>query len=50
MLATREEHADVWIGLREPVDAATYRGWIESQDVDAAARVAAPACRCGPAT
>ena len=35
VLATREEHADVWIGLREPVDAATYRGWIESQDVDA---------------
>ena len=35
VLATREEHADVWIGLREPVDAATYRGWIESQGVDA---------------
>ena len=25
VLATREEHADVWIGLREPVDAATYQ-------------------------
>ncbi len=34
VLATREEHADVWIGLREPVDASTYREWIESQDVD----------------
>jgi len=35
VLATREEHADVWIGLREPVDAATYRAWIEAQDLDA---------------
>ena len=25
----------MWIGLREPVDAADLRGWIESQDVDA---------------
>jgi mannose-6-phosphate isomerase len=35
VLATREEHADVWIGPREPVDAATYRAWIEAQDLDA---------------
>jgi mannose-6-phosphate isomerase len=35
VLATREEHADVWIGLREPVDAATYRAWIEAQNLDA---------------
>ena len=34
VLATREEHADVWIGLREPVSAAIYRRWIESQDVE----------------
>ena len=27
--------SDVWIGMRETVDPATYRGWIESQDVDA---------------
>jgi mannose-6-phosphate isomerase len=35
VLATRDHASDVWIGLREPVDAATYRGWIDGQDVDA---------------
>jgi mannose-6-phosphate isomerase len=32
VLATREERSDVWIGMREPVDRDTYRGWIERQD------------------
>ena len=35
VLATRGDSSDVWIGLREPVDAVTYRGWIDRQDVDA---------------
>jgi mannose-6-phosphate isomerase len=32
VLATREAQSEVWIGMREPVDPATYRGWIERQD------------------
>ena len=35
MLATRGPEAEVWVGLREPVPAATYLDWIERQDVDA---------------
>jgi len=34
ILETREPHADVWVGLRDSVDAATYQGWVERQDVD----------------
>jgi mannose-6-phosphate isomerase len=32
VLATREAQSEVWIGMREPVDPATYRSWIERQD------------------
>jgi mannose-6-phosphate isomerase len=32
VLATREAASEVWIGLREPVDRETYRGWIDHQD------------------
>ncbi len=32
VMATREAESEVWIGLREPVSAETYRGWIEAQD------------------
>jgi mannose-6-phosphate isomerase len=32
VLATREEESEVWIGVREPVDRETYRGWIDRQD------------------
>jgi mannose-6-phosphate isomerase len=35
VVATRSEESEVWVGLREPVDPATYRGWIEAQDRDA---------------
>lgn len=35
VLATRGPEAEVWVGLREPVEAERYRGWIERQDVDA---------------
>ena len=35
VVATRSEAADLWVGLREEVDAATYRAWIEEQDSDA---------------
>jgi mannose-6-phosphate isomerase len=34
VLRTRAEEADVWVGLREPVERERYLGWIESQDVD----------------
>jgi mannose-6-phosphate isomerase len=34
VLATREEESEVWIGMREPVDRKTYRGWIDRQDRD----------------
>ena len=34
VVATREPSADLWVGLREDVDAATYRQWIERQDVE----------------
>jgi mannose-6-phosphate isomerase len=32
VLATREAESEVWIGLREPVERETYRGWIDDQD------------------
>jgi mannose-6-phosphate isomerase len=32
VIDTREPESEVWIGLREPVDAETYRGWIDGQD------------------
>jgi mannose-6-phosphate isomerase len=32
VVATREPEAEVWLGLREDVDAAEYRGWIDRQD------------------
>jgi mannose-6-phosphate isomerase len=32
---TRDESSEVWVGLREPVDGETYRGWIDAQDRDA---------------
>jgi mannose-6-phosphate isomerase len=35
VLATREADADVWIGLREPVERERYREWIEGQDTAA---------------
>jgi mannose-6-phosphate isomerase len=35
VLATRAPEAEVWVGLREPVERERYRGWIEAQDVDA---------------
>lgn len=34
MLATRGEEAEVWVGLREPVDPERYLAWIGDQDVD----------------
>jgi mannose-6-phosphate isomerase len=34
VLATREAEAEVWVGLRDPVDRETYRGWIETQEAD----------------
>ena len=33
VIATREETAAVWVGLLEGVDAPTYRGWIERQEI-----------------
>lgn len=35
LLATREGSGEVWVGQREPVDRATYAGWLERQDVEA---------------
>jgi mannose-6-phosphate isomerase len=35
VLGTRREEAEVWLGLRKSVAPATYRGWIEQQDVKA---------------
>jgi mannose-6-phosphate isomerase len=32
VLETRRDASEVWIGLREDVDRATYRHWIDSQD------------------
>ena len=32
VLDTRDETSEVWIGLREPVEPARYRDWIERQD------------------
>jgi mannose-6-phosphate isomerase len=34
VLATRGERADLWVGLRQPADAALYRTWIEEQDAE----------------
>lgn len=35
VLATRAAEAEVWVGLREPVERDRYRGWIEAQDTEA---------------
>ena len=35
VLDTREDASEVWIGLREDVDPATYRRWIDTQDREA---------------
>jgi mannose-6-phosphate isomerase len=35
VVATRAGPVDVWLGLREEVDAARYRGWIERQETEA---------------
>jgi mannose-6-phosphate isomerase len=35
VLGTRAPAGEVWIGLRDSVDPATYRGWIERQDTHA---------------
>jgi mannose-6-phosphate isomerase len=35
IVTTREEHADVWVGLSEPMDPATFRGYVGRQDSDA---------------
>jgi mannose-6-phosphate isomerase len=32
VVTTRDADAEVWLGLREDVDADTYRGWIDRQD------------------
>ncbi|HEX2021688.1 MAG TPA: class I mannose-6-phosphate isomerase, partial [Candidatus Thermoplasmatota archaeon] len=32
VVGTREDEADLWVGLREDVDAETYRRWIDEQD------------------
>ncbi len=34
ILETREPDAEVWVGTAASVDAATYRTWVERQDVD----------------
>lgn len=35
VVATRESHADVWLGLHEAVDPERYRNWIDRQDTAA---------------
>ena len=35
MVAAREQEGEAFVGLREEVAPATYRGWIERQDTDA---------------
>jgi mannose-6-phosphate isomerase len=35
IVATREDSADVWLGLREDVSREQYRAWIETQDTRA---------------
>jgi mannose-6-phosphate isomerase len=35
VVATRAGPLDVWLGLREDVEPARYRDWIEQQDIDA---------------
>ena len=35
VLATRGDEAEVWLGLRDPVEPREYRRWIEAQDTDA---------------
>lgn len=34
VLQTRDDEAEVWVGLREPVEPERYLEWIEEQDVD----------------
>ena len=34
VLGTRGDESEVWVGLREPVEAERYLGWIAAQDVD----------------
>ncbi len=34
VLATRADEAEVWVGLREPVERVEYLEWIERQEVD----------------
>ncbi len=34
VLDTREEEAEVWVGLREPVEPERYLAWIEKQDAE----------------
>jgi mannose-6-phosphate isomerase len=34
VLATRRDSGEVWLGMRERVDPATYRRWIDEQDRD----------------
>jgi mannose-6-phosphate isomerase len=34
VLATRADEGEVWVGLREPVERETFRGWIERQATD----------------
>jgi mannose-6-phosphate isomerase len=34
VLATRGPDAELWVGLREPVEPAEYRAWIARQDID----------------
>jgi mannose-6-phosphate isomerase len=35
VLATRQDRGDVWVGLAAPVDARTYRRWVDEQNADA---------------
>ena len=35
VVATRADEADLWVGLREAVDPAEYRRWLEEQDREA---------------
>ena len=35
VVATREDDADVWLGLQDDVEPAVYREWVERQDTDA---------------
>jgi mannose-6-phosphate isomerase len=35
VVATRGTEAEIWLGLRESIEPARYRAWIDGQDVDA---------------